>query len=591
MFSVVKDILPFFRFYPWSLPAIIALGILASLAEGIGIGLFIPFLEGLDQSTGYAGSGGWAQNSLGRVFDGVPTERRLLVIALCILSAIVVKALLTYANQVLFHWLDARIIHRLRSGLMGRLFSVPYRFLESSETGRILNTLSSETWRSSEALAEFVKFVTKTITLGIYILLLVLISWKLTVLVIIVMFAISMIARWITRRARELGNEATEASADATVREIESIEGMKVIRAFGRERYEQQRFDEASERASDSIMRVSIMRESVTPVYEILAAAFLVAILYATVKSPESLTALLVFIFILYRLQPLVKMLDESRAHIVSLGGAVSAVTTLLDQTNDFAEAAGDVRFDKLQRQIRFDQVNFRYNPEDSLALENVSLDFGAHATTALVGRSGGGKSTLINLVLHLYDVDAGEITVDGISLEKLDLATWRSRIAIVSQDVYVFNASARDNIAYGRPDADDREIHAAARSAGADEFIRELPQGYDTGLGERGVRLSGGQKQRIALARAIVRDPNILILDEATNALDAISEKLIQEALEVLSKNRTVIVIAHRLSTVQRADKIIVLERGKVVEQGTFQQLLEHNGPFSQLHSPQMRP
>ncbi|MEN8130476.1 MAG: ABC transporter ATP-binding protein [Pseudomonadota bacterium] len=591
MFKVVKEILPFFRFYPWSLPAISVLGILASLAEGIGIGLFIPFLESLDQTGGYESSGSWLVDSLGRLFNSVPSPYRLLVISMCIFSSVVLKASLSYGNQVLFHWLDARIVHQLRSGIVARLFTVNYRFLESTETGHILNTLSNETWRSSEALSELVKFIANASTVIIYVLLLLLISWKLTLLVVVVMVVISMIARWITRHAQELGHEATQASAEATVREIECVEGMKVIRAYGREPYEQQCFNESSERASKSIMRVSITRESITPVYEILAAAFLVFILYSTLKSAESLTALLVFVFILYRLQPLVKMLDESRTHILSLGGAVKAVTSLLNQTDNLPVTSGQIPFHDLQREIRFDHVNFRYDPQEPLALENISICLPVNKTTALVGRSGSGKSTLIHLILRLYEAEAGEIRVDDRLLAELELVSWRSHIAVVSQEVYIFNNSVRDNIAYGRPEASDEEIIAAARQAEADEFIRALPEGYDTKLGERGVRLSGGQQQRIALARAIIRDPDILILDEATNALDSISENLIQTALRRLQKNRTMIIIAHRLSTVQHADNIIVLEHGKVAEQGAFRQLLEQDGLFSRLYNSELRP
>lgn len=591
MLEVVRKLLPFFRCYPWSLPAITILAILASLAEGIGIGLFIPFLENLDQSNSFEASGSWLVGYLGRLFNSVPSQYRLLVISISIFSSIVLKASLSYANLVLFHWLDARIIHQMRSGIVTRLFNVNYRFMESTDTGHILNTLSNETWRSSEALSELVKFIANASTVVIYTLLLLLISWKLTLLVIVVMMVISVFSRWITRNAQQLGEEATQTSAEVTAREIECVEGMKVIRAYGRESYEQQRFDDASERASKSIMRVAITRESVTPVYEILAAAFLVSLLYSALENAESLTALLVFIFILYRLQPLVKGLDESRTHMLSLAGAVTAVTSLINQADAHPVIPGQIPFHHLKREIRFAHVDFRYNPGEPLVLENISIRLPVNKTTALVGHSGSGKSTLIHLILRLYEAEAGEIRVDDRPLAELELASWRSRIAMVSQEVYIFNTSVRDNIVYGRPQASEEEMIAATRQAEADAFIRALPEGYDTRLGERGVRLSGGQQQRIALARAIIRDPDILILDEATNALDSISENLIQIALKRLQQNRTMIVIAHRLSTVEHADNIIVLEQGKVVEQGVFGELLEQNGLFSRLYNSELRP
>ena len=238
-----------------------------------------------------------------------------------------------------------------------------------------------------------------------------------------------------------------------------------------------------------------------------------------------------------------------------------------------------------LKQAISFESVAFHYNPQDNLALQDISICIPQGKTTALVGPSGAGKSTIISLICRFYDVTSGEIYVDGCPLRELNLADWRSRIAIVSQDVHIFSTTVRENIAYGRLEATESEIIEAARLANAHEFISQLPQGYDTKVGDRGIRLSGGQRQRIALARAIVRNPEILILDEATNALDSISENLIQEALNTLSQNRTVIVVAHRLSTIKHADQIIVLEDGRVIEQGKLQHLLKLNGLFARLY------
>ena len=588
--KVVLRLMPFFRFHPWGFPLICLLGILSSLAEGIGIGLFIPFFENLEHGA-HLDSDVWIVDALGALFASVSPERRLLVICLCILLSIVAKAALSFANRCLFHWLDARIIHRLRSMMVDQLLRVDYRYLERTQTGTLVNTLGNETWRTSEALAELVNFIIKASALAVYGLLLLLISWQVTLLVLMVMAFITLLLRRITRYAESLGQEATRASNEATIREIELVTAMKAIRTNNREGYEQRKFDTASKRAVDAIRRVAVTREWVSPVYEMLAGGFLVAILYISLGSGQPLSALLVFLFVLFRLQPFVKGLDESRVHVASLGGAVDAVTKLLDDTKITAGDAGQERFDGLQKEIRLDRVTFHYDRNEPPALQEISARLPAGRTIALVGHSGAGKTTLVNLIARLYDVDSGELTADSIPLRQLDVVSWRQRMAVVNQEPYLFNATVRANIAYGRPDASFEEIVAAARDAEADGFIRELPAGYDTVLGEHGVRLSGGERQRIVLARAIVRKPDILILDEATNALDNISEQAIRKALNRIRVGRTVLIIAHRLSTITHADLILVLKNGRVVEQGTYEQLIDRAGDFANLYRAELRP
>ena len=590
MLRVTNLLMPFFRFYPWSLPLIILLGILASLAEGVGVGLFIPFLETLNQDTGSA-SDVWVVNTLGALFSSIAPDRRLFVICLCIFLSIVVKAVLAFANKSLLHWLNAQTIHRLRSTIVGQLLRVDYRYIEKAQTGSLINTLGNETWRSSEAIAEIVHFVNKASTLAVYVLILVLISWQFTFLVLVVMMAISIIMRRITSHADALGKEATRTSDEAMVGEIAVIAGMKTIRNNNRELYQQEQFEEISQSAAEAIRRVSVTRELATPVYEILAGAFLVALLYISLGSGGPLAVLLVFLFILYRLQPLVKALDESRVHIQSLGGAVDAVTKLLNDTNISAGEAGQRDFHGLKKELRFDGVTFRYDRDEPPALEDISVVLPAGQTIALVGHSGAGKTTFANLIARLYDTELGELSVDDVPLKTINLASWRKHIAAVSQETYLFNASVRENIAYGRLGATFEEIVEAASDAEADSFIRNLPDGYDTILGEDGVRLSGGQKQRIALARALIRKPDILILDEATNALDNISEQAIQNALQRIRVGRTVLIIAHRLTTITHADLIIVLKNGHIVEQGTYEYLIEQQGVFAGLYRAELLP
>jgi subfamily B ATP-binding cassette protein MsbA len=448
--KVITTSLPFLRPYPWAIPAIITLGVLSSLAEGIGISLFIPFLESLEQTNGHSNTGKWLIDFLGRLFNHVPLEHRLLVISVCIFGSTLLGASLSYSYAVLFAWLDARIGHRMRSSIFEHLLTVGYRFLERSPSGKLLNALSTETWRTSEALSMLVRLIVTICMLVVYSILLLLISWQLTLLVTAAMCVISTIVRRLTRRVKNLSRRATQDNAVLADRMIEGIEGMKVIRSFGRESFEQERFDQSSQQVSKVFKNLGIIGEAVNPVYEILTAALLVYILFSTLQKPDNLAAIVVFLFVLYRLQPKIKALDRDRVKLNSLVGAVEEITSLLDRTDKPYLLPGKISYQGLKRAIRFERVTFRYSEAEKPTLQNVAICIPSGKTTALVGPSGAGKSTLIKLLLRFYEVTEGEIYVDEQPLRALNLASWRSRIALVSQDVFLFNTSVRENIAYG---------------------------------------------------------------------------------------------------------------------------------------------
>ena len=588
--KVIRALLPFFRRYPWAIPAVVVLGTLASLAEGLGVGLFIPFLQSFGQESLGADGSGWFAPHVSKWFEDIPPDQRIVVICACIFGTILLKALLTFACKSLYHWLNSDISYRLRSAIFDQLLTVSHRFLERSQSGKLINVLAAETERTSLALQYFFDIIVAMCATLVLSVMLLLISWKLTLLVAAVLLSISAVSALTRQSQRRLGTRFTAARSELTNRVVQCIAGMKVVRSFGREDYEAEEFDRASRQVFRTGMISGIVGEGITPLYEVLVGALLVAILIATGRDLATLPTVLVFVFMLFRLQPRVIEIDGRRVRLASMEASIEAVTSLISREGKPYLQAGSTPFKEMKEGIRFDHVTYRYSPEDDPALKDVDIVIPAGKTTALVGPSGGGKSTLINLVLRLYDPDSGQVCVDQTPLPELDLQSWRSRIAIVSQDVFVFNTTIRDNIAYARPEATDEEIVAAARLAEADGFISRFPDGYDTIIGERGARLSGGQNQRITLARAILRDPDILILDEATNALDSIAENLIQDALDRLGQNRTVIVVAHRLSTVERADHIVVLEDGRVCEQGDRSQLLEMKGLFSRLHELQHR-
>ncbi len=590
--KVFKKLLPLLKIYPVViLTTIIILGVLSSFVEGLGISLFIPLLQSLADTNLSVANSNFFVRFLNQIFIGVSNEHRFVIITLCILGSIFFKNCLVYGNSVLCASANARVGHRLRSGIFQQLLTLSYSFLENKESGKLMNTLATETWRAGQALSTLTGTIVSVCTVVIYTIILLMISWQLTLLVSVLIILVSACIRLVTRQVKHLGEQALAANSSLAKQMWEGYSGMKVIRAFGREAYQQELFDLASNKVVNTFVRLDIVAGMVQPISEVLSAVILMLILVvALLIDRNSLPSLLTFAFILYRLQPRVQQLDSSRVNLLSLISSVDEVMSLLDSTDKPYIRSGIIPFNSLEQGIYFESVGFRYNPQDRLAIQDISICIPKGKTTAIVGPSGAGKSTIIGLICRFYDPNSGEIYIDSLPLRELNLADWRNQIAIVSQDIYMFSTTILENIAYGRLDATKREIIAAAKLANAHEFISQLPQGYDTKVGDRGIRLSGGQRQRIALARAIVRNPKILILDEATNALDSIAENLIQEALNTLSQDRTVIIIAHRLSTIEQADRIFVLDEGRVIEQGNLHQLLERNGLFAQLYQLQYR-
>jgi subfamily B ATP-binding cassette protein MsbA len=470
------------------------------------------------------------------------------------------------------------------------LLRVGQSYLDTHDSGKFLNTLATETWRVSAACTVLASVIISVCITLIFSILLLLISWKLTLITGCLVLLISQIIRQLTRQGKRISALATAANADLTQRMIESLDGMKLIRAYGRESHEQDRFDVASRAVSKAFFKLDRISGLVHPLSEILTVALLLGILLTTaIVAPGQMAVSLAFLLLLYRLQPRIKQIDVDRVALDSFSGSVEEVRSLLDESDKPYLRSGTRVPASIETEIIFDNVSLNYDCGKGAALKQVTCSISIGETTAFVGPSGAGKSSLINLICRFYDPSAGHLLIDGVPLPELDLAWWRNQIAVVSQEVYLFNASLAENITYGKLDASREELVEAARKAHALEFIEELPDGFETILGDRGIRLSGGQRQRLALARAFIRDPQILILDEATNSLDLISEGVVQDALEQFGRNRTVLVIAHRISTVEHADKIIVLDSGRIVESGTVTQLLAADGLFSRFkHSGQ---
>jgi ATP-binding cassette, subfamily B, bacterial MsbA len=585
LLRALRALIPVLRLRPWVLAGMILLGVLAALSEGISISLFIPLVQN-QMGTLTAGTG-----RLATLFQVIPSEHRLLWIGFSIFLCIALKNVLSFAYSLLFQSVNASIGHRLRCGILHQLLSVGQSFLDTHDSGKLLYTLATETWRVSAACTVLANMIINLCMALIFSILLLLISWKLTLITGCFVLLNSQIIRRVTSHGKRLSARATEVNADLTQRMIETLGGMQLIRAFGRESYEQRRFDVASREVRKAFFKLDRISALVQPLSEVLTVSLLLGILLVTaMRTPGQMAVLFSFLVLLYRLQPRIKQFDADRVALDSFSASVQEVRSLLDKSDKPYVRSGAVTPASIKKAITFENVSLNYDSGKGAALKHVTCSVNVGETTAFVGPSGAGKSSLVRLLCRLHDPSSGRLLVDGVPLSDLDLAWWRSRIAVVSQEVYLFNATVAENIAYGKLDATREEIVRAAYKAHAMEFIEELPDGFETILGDRGIRLSGGQRQRLALARAFVRDPEILVLDEATNSLDLISEAVVQDALEQFGRDRTVLIVAHRLSTIQHADKIIVLDSGRLAESGTLTQLLAAGGLFSRFYGLQLR-
>jgi subfamily B ATP-binding cassette protein MsbA len=588
--KTIRFLWPFMRPYVPPMTVIVVLSFLEALAELLGISLLIPLLSTVDELAVSPQSGGWLGGILEQIFTPLASSQRITVIATLIFCSILLRSLLGYSRAILGARTDSNLDHDLRMRVIDQYLHLGLREAEGSEPGRMLNTLEEVVSTTSQAMWVLVDLIIGIGTTLVFVGFLLLLSWKLTLLVGVALVLISIVVKLITQRVETRSRRALEAHQQMAQSALETLRGVRTIRTFGQEDFEERGFSRVSQSVARSNFELQKISALISPTAQVLAGMLLVAVLLIALQSPANLPAILVFVFILYRLQPHVLGLDESRNGLLMAGPYVEKFVALLEESRRDEVQSGTVVLTGHQDSIRFDKVSFRYAPEEPWALEDISFEIPQGSTIALVGPSGAGKSTLISLLLRLYDPGSGVIEIDGNPLRRLDLPSWRSLIAVAGQDTFIFNTTIRNNIAYGRLGVTEEEVESAARQADAHQFISAIPTGYDTVVGDMGIRLSGGQRQRISLARAIIRRADILVLDEAVNALDGISEKVIQESVQTQGQGRTVIIIAHRLSTIEMADQIIVLEAGRVQEQGPADELLRNRALFSRLYELQRR-
>ncbi|HJW70777.1 MAG TPA: ABC transporter ATP-binding protein [Candidatus Binatia bacterium] len=572
--------------HPLAVVLVVVLGILSSAAEGVGITLFIPLVQSIDPG---AGAGG-PPLPLARLVEAVPADRRMIVLPLLILGAILLKNALVFTNQAVVSRMFADVGMHLRTRLFDRLVTMDWAEFERADSGALLALLATESWRAAQAVQLLLAILVHLCTITVFVTLLLLISWRLTVALIAGLLAVSWLVRLMSEGAKHTGRVSVQANARLGERMWETLAGMRTVHAFGAEDHERARFAAASNEVRRTFLRLDLITGLVGPAAETMHAALLLIIVVVALRHPGMLAALLAFALLVYRLQPQVRQLEIARASLLGRLGAVRDIHAFLDRPPEPApRALGTPQTPSGPHgALTVEHVSFRYSPDAKPVVQDVSFRIAWKQVTAIVGASGVGKTTLLHLLCGFVEPTAGCIAVDGVPLTRLDRVAWRRRIGFVSQDTFLFNTTVRDNIAYGRREASNADIEAAARQAHAHEFIAELPAGYDTIVGDRGVRLSGGQRQRIALARAFVRRPDLLILDEATNALDGVSEHLIQRSIQEVRGACTVVIVAHRLDAILDADHVVVLEAGRVVEEGPVATLMERGGTFRRLYARQ---
>lgn len=529
------------------------------------------------------------------LMDEYGAASTLLAIGLFLVIMTFLKTGCYFASVAIMVPLRTGIVRDIRMKVYHKIVSLPLSFFSDERKGDIIARMSGDVNEIETSITGSLEMLIKNpILLICYFGVLIYVSWQLTLFTLIVLPLMGWMMGRIGRKLKHKSLDAQNKWSDTMAQLEETLGGMRIIKAFTAERKMTERFDRCTNEFRDASNRVSIRQASAHPVSEFLGTVLIVMVLWYggtlifSDHSPIDAPTFIFYMVILYSIIQPLKDFSKATYNIPKGMASVERVNKILNAENTIAETAHPKHIDGLEQNIEFRNVSFTYNGSTQEVLKDVSLNVKRGQTIALVGQSGSGKSTLVDLLPRYHDVTGGDILIDGVNVKDLAIADLRSLIGNVNQEAILFNDSFYNNITFGVEHATMEQVIEAAKIANAHDFIMESEHGYDTNVGDRGCRLSGGQRQRISIARAILKNPAILILDEATSALDTESERLVQEALERLMKTRTTIAIAHRLSTIKNADEICVLYEGRIVERGTHDELLQKGGYYKRLNDMQ---
>jgi len=563
----------------------VALSVVSAFTEGLSISLLVPILEA-HGNIGAFSNVPLLKNVSG-LFGELAANERIKIFAIAMAAVVLMRGALSFILDLLGTTMPLAWERKLNLRSFSALMSVDIAFINNRDLGTLQNGLYGWPRRVSDMLTNCAIAISQAMTLLVYTILMVAVSWRLTAVAVVFVVAISGVMRVLTSGAlRRAGERISTAAAQVNQVILESMTGMKLVRLSAAEPVMARQYAQRLAELMTSIRRTAVVQAFTAPLLSVSAGLFICAILFVSAAmhggdSTAWFSSMLLFLFLMFRLMGPVSSINTARNRIVSQMHALDMLTEFYSETERMRQSEGRAPAQPLRQRLAFENLTFSYEGAEAPTIRGLSITVERGEMVAVVGPSGAGKTTLLMLIARLYDPQSGRITVDDVDLRELDVRSWRRRLAFVTQDTFIFNDTVTNNIAFGRGDVPPERVKAAAEFAAAAEFIEALPQGYDTYLGDRGVRLSGGQQQRIAIARAVLADPDLIIFDEATSNLDTFTERAIQQAMETMSGSRTVLVVAHRLSTIRNASKVLVMEGGRIVEQGTHRDLLARRGRY----------
>ncbi len=573
---------------PWLIIGTVIFSWSGAIFNGLGAAILIPFLvvllgESQEQITSINQP---LVKRLFSLFDGFEGEQKIFIMLLCIVLVIFLKNATNYFGGLLSSYYAKYLTKRIRLEGIKILLEVSIDYYAKHRIGDIITVLNRESGRTAGAIKGFINLGIVCINILTFIYFLLLISWQLTLATTVLLGVVSFLNQYIVRISKQFGKKLSEQSRKYSHKTLEILMGIRLIKLVANEEAEYQNITGLIEKFEQIQLQSQEISSLVGPINEMSGILTIIALVFIcrylfTNNIQDFAPVLLTYLVVLFRLLPFIGRLNSLRTQLANNIVSVNIILDFLDKKTKLFLESGKIEFQQVTSEIVFNQVSFAYPDSNKLVLQDINLVIPQGKTVALVGASGAGKSTIADLLPRFYDPTKGEILINGINMKEYDIKSIRKAMGVVSQDSFSFNNTVRYNITYGLKNVEEAALIEAAKRANAYEFIMELPQEFDTNIGERGVMLSGGQRQRVAIARALLRNPDILILDEATSALDTVSEKLVQEAIEELCSNRTTLVIAHRLSTIQQADRIVVLDQGKIVETGTHDELLNKEGGY----------